>query len=324
MWAFRMVAPRRMERFDVPDLDESRLAAGHLLLRPLHGGLCGSDYPAYRGLRSQLINENGELAAEPDGFPLHEIVGEVLADPTGTHRPGTVVVGWATGFDALAELIATKASSVVAVPEDIEVKDAITLQPLACVLYTLDRLADCLPGAKVAVIGLGPIGLLFSHGAKQRGAASVTGIDPVDRSAVAADFGIDRLVTTTSDRWADRLTAEQDRYDVVIEAVGHQVGTLNDAVNAVRLGGTIFYFGIPDDRVYPFPMAVFLRRAARLVSGAVLDHSGSLEVAIEYARAHPGLLAANISHRFPIEQANDAFEVGISLHRDRRKVVLDY
>lgn len=324
MWAYRMTAPRRMAQFTVPDLDPAGLPDGHLLLRPLHGGLCGSDYPAYRGLRSQLINENGELAAEHDGFPLHEIVGEVLADPTGTHQPGTVVVGWATGFDALAELVATRAGSVVAVPDDIAVQDAITLQPLACVLYTLDRLADCLPNARVAVIGLGPIGLLFSHGAKQRGAASVTGVDPVDRSAVAADFGVDELVSTTSDRWTGRLTSEADKFDIVIEAVGHQVGTLTDAVNAVRLGGTIFYFGIPDDRVYPFPMAVFLRRCARLVSGAVLDHAGSLQVAIDYARTHPALLKANISHRFPIAQANEAFEVGISTHADRRKVVLDY
>lgn len=324
MWAYRMVAPRRMEQFSVPDIDPSALADGHLLLRPLHGGLCGSDYPAYRGLRSQLINENGELAAEHDGFPLHEVVGEVITDPTGTHQSGTIVVGWATGFDALAELVATKANSVIAVPDDIAVKNAITLQPLACVLYTLDRLADCLPGAKVAVIGLGPIGLLFAHGAKQRGAASVTGIDPIDRSSVAADFGVDTLITTTSDRWASQLATETSKHDVVIEAVGHQVGTLNDAVNAIRLGGTIFYFGIPDDRVYPFPMAVFLRRCARLVSGAVLDHSGSLHVAVEYARSHPDLLEANISHRFGIEQANEAFEVGTSLHPDRRKVVLDY
>ncbi|MFV0532322.1 MAG: zinc-binding dehydrogenase [Cumulibacter sp.] len=324
MWAFRMIAPRRMERIDVPDLDAASLAPGHLLLRPMHGGLCGSDYPAYRGLKSQLINEDGALAAESNGFPLHEVVGEVVADPTGTHQPGTVVVGWATGFDALAELVATKASSVVAVPDDIEVADAITLQPLACVLYTLDRLTDCLPGAKVAVIGLGPIGLLFAHGAKQRGAASVTGVDPADRSAIAAEFGIDDVITTTSDRWASRLTTDPVRYDVVIEAVGHQVGTLTDAVNAVRMGGTIFYFGIPDDRIYPFPMAVFLRRSARLVSGAVLDHGASLDVAIEYARSHPTLLAQNISHRFDIADANEAFEVGISTFGDRRKVVLDY
>lgn len=324
MWAYRMVAPRRMEKCTVPDLDAAGLADDHLLLRPLHGGLCGSDYPAYRGLHSQLITENGELAAEHPGFPLHEVVGEVLADPTGTHAAGTKVVGWATGFDALAELVATRAGSVVAIADDISVSNAITLQPLACVLYTLDRLADCLPGAKVAIIGLGPIGLLFSHCVKQRGAASVTGIDPVDRSAVAGDFGIDQLVRSTSDRWAGRLTAEDERYDVVIEAVGHQVGTLTDAVNAVRMGGTIFYFGIPDDRVYPFPMAVFLRRSARLVSGAVLDHAGSLDVAVEYARSHPGLLERNISHRFSIDDANEAFEMGIALRPDRRKVVLDY
>lgn len=324
MWAYRMTAPRQMERFTVPDIDPENLAEGHLLLRTIHGGLCGSDYPGYKGLPSQLLRENGTLAAELDGFPLHEVVGEVIVDPTGAHQPGTVVVGWATGFDALAELVSTRAASVVAVPEDIAIADAITLQPLACILYTLDRLADCLPGARVAIIGLGPIGLLFAHAAKARGAGHVTGVDPIDRTEDAVGFGVDELITTNSERWAAGLRGEADKFDVIIEAVGHQVATLSHCVSAVRLGGSIFYFGIPDDLVYPFPMAAFLRRHARLISGGVMDHSGSLHDAVAYAREHPELLARNISHRFASEQANEAFEVATSAQPGRRKVVLDY
>ena len=323
MWAYRMRAPRTLERAEVADLQPHDLAPDSLLLRPLHGGICGSDYPSYRGLRSQVVLETGELAAEHAGYPLHEVVGEVLADPTGTHAPGTVVVGWATGFDALAERVATRASSVVAVPDDVAVGDAVVLQPLACVLFTMDRISDVLRGARVAIIGLGPIGLLFAHVAKQLGAAEVTGIDPVDRHADAADFGIDRVVTSTSDRWASRLPPDE-LYDVVIEAVGHQVGTLSDAITAVRLGGTIFYFGIPDDAVYPFPMTAFLRKGAVLVSGVVHDHSAALHAAVQYAREHPDLLRRDISHRYRIADANEAYEMAISHRPDRRKVVIDF
>ena len=49
-------------------------------------------------------------------------------------------------------------------------------------------------GLTCAVLGLGPIGLLFCHVLKERGAARVFGVDRVDRSAIAPRFGVDDVV----------------------------------------------------------------------------------------------------------------------------------
>ncbi len=104
------------------------------------------------------------------------------------------------------------------------------LQPLACVLYALEQLPK-LKGRHVAVIGQGSIGLLFSYAAKALGARHVTGVDPVDRDAIAKEFGVDTIVRATSDRWVSHLESN-DKPDIVIEAVGHQVATLGHAIEA--------------------------------------------------------------------------------------------
>ena len=149
--------------------------------------------------------------------------------------------------------------------------EAITLQPLACVLDAMDDVGD-VEGAAVAVLGQGPIGLLFSHVAKSRGARVVTGVDRVDRSDWLTDFKLDRFVHSSSDRWAAQVR-DDEAPDVVIETVGHQVGTLTDAITAATVGGRIYYFGIPDDDVYPLRMKSLLRKRLTLRAGWVLPQS---------------------------------------------------
>src|SRR5581483_4898317 len=131
------------------------------------------------------------------------------------------------------------------------------LQPLACVLYAVEQL-PALEGRRVAIIGQGSIGLLFSYVAKAAGARQVTGVDPVDRAGIADKFGVDTFVRATSDRWVSQL-AREDRQDITIEAVGHQVATLNHAIEATGPGGTVFYFGVADDDSYPISIRTMLR-----------------------------------------------------------------
>ena len=83
-----------------------------------------------------------------------------------------------------------------------------------------------------------------------------------------------------------------DRPDIVIEAVGHQVATLGHAIEAAAFGGTVFYFGVPDDDSYPISMRTMLRNNLTLKSGVTLDRRRVLCAADEFARKHPELLTA--------------------------------
>jgi threonine dehydrogenase-like Zn-dependent dehydrogenase len=320
MWAHRLIAPYEFERIEVPDLTEHQVGEDQVLLAFLAAGVCGSDLPAFRGAQGRLPGDSGVSAAEKDGFPIHEIVGEVIASRHPRHRPGDRVDGWASGFDGLMARVVADGEGLAGYDPTLTPAQAVGLQPLACVLYAVEQLPD-LAGRHVAVLGQGSIGLLFSAVAKAAGARRVTGVDPVDRREVAAAFGVDTVVQSTSDRWVRHLDTA-DRPEIVIEAVGHQVATLGHAVEAVAPGGTVFYFGVPDDDSYPISMRTMLRNNLTLIAGVTRDRGRMLEAAGKFAAEHPDLLGDYITHVFGCEDAQAAFELATRPVPDRVKIAI--
>ncbi|BBZ11187.1 zinc-binding dehydrogenase [Mycobacterium branderi] len=318
MWSYRLTAPYQFERTSIPEKTPDQLGDGQVLLRFLAAGVCGSDLPAFRGVRGRLPGDDGRSAAEKDGYPIHEIAGEVIASRHPEHRPGDRVVGWASGFDGLMERVVSDGDGLAPYDPALTPALAIGLQPLACVLYAIEQLPD-LTGRHVAILGQGSIGLLFSYVAKAAGARQVTGVDPVDRSAVATAFGVDTMMRATSDRWVSQLA---DRPDVVIEAVGHQVATLNHAIQAAAPGGTVFYFGVADDDSYPISMRTMLRNNLTLKSGVTLERRRMLDLAAKFAAEHPELLGAYLTYTFGIDDVQPAFELACRPEPRRVKIAI--
>ena len=320
MWSYRLVAPYTFERTSLQDKTPECLSDGQVLLRFLAAGICGSDLPGFRGTRGRLPGDTGTSAAEMDGFPIHEVAGEVIASRHPDHRTGDRVVGWASGFDGLMEFVVSDGDGLAPYDPALKPAHAVALQPLACVLYALEQLPD-IEGRHVAVIGQGSIGLLFSYAAKAAGARHVTGVDPIDRDAIGEAFGVDTVVCATSDRWVSHLGAS-DRPEIVIEAIGHQVATLNHAIEAAAFGGTVFYFGVPDDDSYPISMRTMLRNNLTLKSGVTLDRRRVLHRADEFCREHPDLLDIYVTHTFGIDEVQAAFELACRPTPGRVKIAI--
>ncbi|MBV9513768.1 MAG: zinc-binding dehydrogenase [Mycobacteriaceae bacterium] len=320
MWSYRLVAPYTFERTTLPDKTADCLGEGQVLLRFSAAGICGSDLPAFRGVRGKIPGDQGTSAAEMDGFPVHEIVGEVLASRHQAHRAGDHVVGWASGFDGLMERVVSDGNGLASYDHALSPQHAVALQPLACVLYALEQLGD-IAGRHVAVIGQGTIGLLFSYAAKAHGAGHVTGIDPLDRDTVGREFGVDTVIRATSDRWVSHLKPN-DKPDIVIEAVGHQIATLGHAIAAAAFGGTVFYFGVTDDDSYPISMRTMLRNNLTLKSGVTLDRRRVLRCANDFAAEHPELLRNYLTHTFGVEDVQSAFELACRPTPERIKIAI--
>jgi threonine dehydrogenase-like Zn-dependent dehydrogenase len=320
MWAYRLVAPYTFERVDIPEKTADDLGDRQVLLRFMAAGVCGSDLPAFRGVRGKISGDTGASAAEMAGFPIHEVVGEVIASRHRSHGVGDRVVGWASGFDGLMGCVVADGEGLAPYDAALSPQHAVALQPLACVLYAIEQLKT-VRGSHVAVIGQGSIGLLFSYAAKALGARLVTGIDPVDREAIGKEFGVDEIVRATSDRWVSHLDP-RDRPDVVIEAVGHQVATLGHAIDAAAPGGTVFYFGVPDDDSYPISMRAMLRNNLTLKSGVTLDRRRVLAAANDFVREHPELLPAYVTHTFGVDEVQAAFDLASRPTPERVKIAI--
>lgn len=320
MWAYSLVAPGRFENVDATTLTESDVPEGHVLLRALVGGVCGSDLPAFRGVRHHDPRDTGGPAAFVPGLPLHEILGEVLVSRHPAHSVGDRVVGWASRFDGIAEFVVSDGEGLVSYDPRFTPAEAITIQPLACVIYAVEKIAP-VPGQRVAVLGQGPIGLLFSHVLNSAGAV-VTAVDRVDRSNVADIFGVSETVTTMTSRWANALD-DASRYPVIVEAVGHQIGTLSDALTAVAAGGQVQYFGVPDDPIYPISMQQMYRKNITLRSGATTGKRRVLNLANDYLIAHDELRTNYVTGVYPVDQVQQAFEAAILPKVGQFKIALD-
>jgi threonine dehydrogenase-like Zn-dependent dehydrogenase len=306
VWAYAISAPGRFERVEVPvpEAGDDRVVA-----RLLAGGICGSDLPSFVGRRNTFVDFYGQ-----PGYPLHEVVGEVVS---GALPAGTRIVGWAEHHLGLAEFFVARVDAITAVGEFSDV-EATVVQPLCTVLHQLDRLGD-VRGARAAVIGQGSIGLLFSHALKARGAASVTGVDRVDRADVADAFGVDETVREDATAWAADCDAS---FDIVVEAVGHHAGPLEAAVTALAPGGTVLGFGVPDDSHYAFPFKAFFRKHATLIAGAATDRAAALAQAREYLLEHRALLDPYVTTVVGVHEAQRAFETALIPARGQIKIAL--
>ena len=136
------------------------------------------------------------------------------------------------------------------IPAHVTYKDAALIEPLACVLRGLEE-TGIRPGDNVAVLGLGPIGLMFVRMAKAVFKARVIAIGrrqtQMDR---ALRMGADEVLSTaeTTDLVSSVRALTGGRgVDVSIEAVG-KPETWEYAVHMLRRGGTVNFFGgCPND-----------------------------------------------------------------------------
>jgi L-iditol 2-dehydrogenase len=200
----------------------------------------------------------------------HEMIGVVEGGEDATLKKGTRVVvdpavgcgmclncregrmnlcpnGSLVGRDTnggFADYLVAPRTHVYPLPDSIENNVAALIQVATTCMHGQHRM-DVFPGQSVAVIGLGVAGQIHVELAKVWGAHPVIGIT---RSAykrnLAEQLGADITLSSgpESVRAVKEATGGQGA-DIVIECTGVP-SALADAINMVRLGGTILLFGI--------------------------------------------------------------------------------
>jgi L-iditol 2-dehydrogenase len=135
------------------------------------------------------------------------------------------------------------------IPDHVSYQDAALIEPLACVMRGLDE-TSIRSGDNVAVIGLGPIGLMFVRLAKAYGARVIAIGRRKTQLNRAAEMGADELLISGEPDEAVqkvREVTEGRGADIAIEAVGLPEAW-QTAVRLLRRGGTVNFFGgCPND-----------------------------------------------------------------------------
>ena len=321
MKALHMTRPRCFVPVEVPKPTVQGGAAGRLLVRQKWALVCGSDIPRFAGTERSLTYP---LAP---GRSMHECVGEVIESTSELISLGDTVVAIPENYRGLAEFFTAPERESTPLPPEIATCDASTLiQPLATVMYGADKLGD-VQNRSVAVVGLGPIGLMFCWLLAHRGASEVIGIDPIEwRCNFARRMGATQTYARRSLELIHTLRqcpGDWQAPDICVEAVGHQTVTINDCLDLVRHGGTVLAFGVADDAVYPFEYDLFYRKNLHLLSAVGADWPRYLPAACDLFLRHREELSPLVTHRLPMQEAAKGYALYESRQPGVIKVLLD-
>ncbi len=203
-----------------------------------------------------------------------------------------------TADGGMAEQFRAPPARLVTVPSGLDVLDASIVEPASVSWHAL-RLADTGPTNRVAVVGAGALGLLAVAGARRMG---------VEEVALEARHPHQREV---GERLGARVGTDADgSYDVVVEAAG-STESLARAIDLVAPHGTIVVLGVHLGTVELNWMPLFHREARIIPSLGYCRHEGGREMedAAQMLADDPEITRALITHRFPIEDAAEAFRV---------------
>jgi L-iditol 2-dehydrogenase len=253
----------RMEQVPVPHTGE-----GELLLRVGAALTCGTDLKVYRrGYHAMML--------KPPIVFGHELAGVVVGTGAGMTKfalgdrvlpmnsaPCDACYFCARGQQnlcedlpfnngAYAEYMRIPARIVekntFRVPDGVPFEHAALTEPLACVVHGFEQ-SGAQAGDTMAVIGAGPIGLMFMRVAQIRGLRVIAVVKRDDQIAAARRFGASDVVQIAEGVDAvaavRALTPNARGADIVIEAVATPA-TWEWAVAMVRKGGVVNFFGGP-------------------------------------------------------------------------------
>jgi alcohol dehydrogenase len=230
--------------------------------------------------------------------------GEMLSGGLRLSRAGDPVRHH-LGVSGFATHAVVDRRSVVAVDDDVPAPVAALL---GCAVLTgggaVLNAARPVPGLRVAVVGLGGVGMAALLTALAHDGVEVSGVDSAaDKRAQALAFGA--IAAYSPDEAAASLRA-----DVVIEAVGRAVA-FELAVTCTAPGGTTVTVGLPapSDTATFSPLALVAE--GRSVVGSYLGSSvpeRDLPVFVDLWRQGRLPVDRLISSTFRLDEINDAFE----------------
>ncbi len=333
---------------EILDLELDPPGPGELLIRVGAAGLCHSDLSVINGSRPRVMpmvlgheaaGQVVEVGSGVEGFAAgdHVVLAFVpscgrcvpcldgraaLCEPgAAANTAGTLLGGgvrWRDGLhhhlgvSAFADHIVVSERSAVKVPtalpyEVAAVFGCAVLTGAGAVLHS----AHVTPDDRVAVFGLGGVGLAAVLGAVASGARQVVAVDVVpDKLRLARELGATEVIDGGEGVVEAVRAATGGGADKVIETAGHEA-VLANAYAATGRGGVTVTVGLPDpSRMLSIP-AVSLVAEERTLKGSYLGSSvPQRDIPRFIALSEAGRLPVErlLTHRLSLDEVNEGFD----------------
>ncbi|MFD1064741.1 zinc-binding alcohol dehydrogenase family protein [Oceanobacillus locisalsi] len=328
-------------QLDIVEVDKPVLEDAHdVIVNVKNVGICGSDVHIYHGSNpftvypriighevSGIVEEIGEEVTSlrvGDLVALEPIVycGECYAcrkgqpnvceslEVFGVHRDG-----------GMSEWLKAGEKNWHKVSNQVSEEAAALIEPLTIGAQATFR-GEVKEGETVFIIGAGPTGIACLLLAKERGAKVFISDFNQTRLDYAAFIGADVTIQPKEVEVADEIArlTDGELANVVIDAVGLPQ-TFQQAVESASIAGTVVTLGF-NENPSSIPSLLLTKKELKVVGSRLQTHQfkGVIEK-VENGNLDPSQI---VSHRYPMEQIKDAFELLENNPEAVRKIVLTF
>lgn len=321
-----------IEQMELVEMPEPVIeSADGVLLQVGSVGVCGSDVHYYR---------TGRIGSQVVEYPYrvgHEFAATVLEVGSGVTRvkPGDRVAiepamscgacdqclagrphtcrtlrflgcpGQADG--CLSERFVMPEACCYPIGPNTSFDEAAVAEPLSIGVYSVGQSVP-MPGARIGILGCGPIGLSVLLPAVAGGVEKAYVTDKIDaRLDVARDAGAQWIGNPDKLDVVDAITADEPLLlDAVFECCGQQEA-LDQAVELLKPGGKLMLIGIPTVDRISFPIDKLRRK--ELCIQNVRRQNECVQPALDMIESGAVDVSFMITHRFPLERCKEAFDL---------------
>lgn len=293
---------------------------GQIVVRVCRCGICGSDLH---------MTEDPMFGLPPGAILGHEYAGEVVAVGRevervrmgdrvavmplhGCWRCASCLAGepaWCSQMriegGGYGEYSLASEAQCLTLPRTVTLEEGALVEPLAVGLHGVS-VAQMAPGARVLVIGAGPIGLAATFWARRLGAGRIAVTASSNRRAALAQTMGATVFIDPADSSAQAVSrALGGLPDIVFECAG-KPGLLARSIDYVRPRGTVVVLGLCTalDPLVPFALVT---KEAR-IQPAALYGMRDFEVAADALATHADVARAMITDTVGLDVMPAAFE----------------
>ncbi len=344
MRVMKLTGIKGMEMFDVPDPVLANESDVLIKIRSL--GVCGSDIHYYT---------TGKIGSQVVQYPFtvgHECSGVVLKTGKSVTRvkPGDKVAidpampcwecdqclsgrhhtcrnlkflgcpGQAEG--SLSDYLVMPETSCFPVPDQMNFEQTALIEPLSIGVYAV-KLSIPMKGAKIGILGFGPIGMSVMLAAMAGGAEKVYVTDKIDeRLSLAEKTGADAIVNVNRDDEVKVITEKEPLLlDVVFECCGQQEA-FDNAFHLLKPGGKLMLVGIPEFDRWTFSADTARRKEINIQH--VRRQVGCVDEAIELVADGKIDISDMPTHRFKLEDTKKAFDMVAAYSDGVMKAMIEF
>jgi L-iditol 2-dehydrogenase len=329
MKAMQLTGIRKMEMLEV---DKPQIAADNdVLIKMTDVGVCGSDVHYYaRGkIGSQVVEypftvgHEGSGIVEDVGSAVTRVkVGDAIAIEPATpcHNCDQCLIGRENTCrnltflgcpgqveGCLSEYIVMKEGSCFPLGDKITLEEGALTEPLSIGVYAV-KLSIPMKGAKVGILGCGPIGLSVLLPAIAQGAEKVYVTDKLDYRLEYAKKAGDAWTGNPLKQDVAKAVAEREPglLDVVFECCG-QSEAVENALEMLKPGGKLMMIGIPETDTLEFNMDNMRRKEICVQN--IRRQNQCVQSALDMIANKDFDINIMTTHYFDFAQTKEAFDL---------------